>query len=172
MKKLLFALGLLIMVGACKKSSSSLSYKKTINGVWKITSIKYSGNLSIPFVGNSPINGVSKDLNFISFNRETKEELLAIDFKTDSLVLFGTNLGPQQIKLKDSGFFTESETAITLNTDAGGKTVTIDKASQSETSATWTTTAAVSLVISLPIGGQSFPVSTTLKLEMEAIKVH
>lgn len=153
---------------SCSKGQLS---KNTINGVWFIDSTQYNGSLSVPFLGGSNFTGVSLNRGYFSFNRETAEVFYDLTFETDSLKLGGQALGPLEVKLKESGSYTEDETAIHIVPAEGSAAFDITKTSSSATTGKWATKAVTKSKISVPfLGSLEIPANFNLVMNSKKAK--
>jgi hypothetical protein len=153
---------------SCSKGQLS---KSAINGVWFIDSTQYNGSLSVPFLGGSNFTGVSINRGYFSFNRETAEVFYDLTFETDSLKLAGQALGPLEVKLKESGTYTEDESAIHILPSEGSAAFDITKTSSTASSGKWTTKAVTKTKISIPfLGALEVPANFNLTLSSKKSK--
>lgn len=153
-------------LASCTKSTYS---KKTINGVWFVDSIAYNGSLNVPFGLGGRFSGEAKQRGYIAFIRETAEVFYDITFETDSLRVGNFAIGPLEVRMKESGTFTETDSLIHVIPAEGGAEFDIMKTNQILTEASWNTKAATKTKVSVPFLG-SIEVPANFDLVMKAKK--
>ena len=167
LKKSIF-IGMLAVVSlaSCTKSTYS---KKTINGVWFVDSIAYNGSLNVPFGLGGKFTGEAKERGYIAFIRETGEVFYDITFQTDSLKVGTFAINPLEVRLKESGTFTETDSLIHVIPGEGGAEFDIKKTNQILTEASWNTKTSTKTKVSVPFLG-SIEVPANFDLVMKAKK--
>jgi len=146
---ILTAFGVLALA-SCNKATYS---KKTINGVWFVDSISYNGSLNVPFGLGGKFTGEANQRGYITFIRETAEVFYDITFETDSLRVGNFALGPLEVRMKESGTFTETDSLIHVIPAEGGAEFDIKKTNQILTEASWNTKATTKTKVSVPFLG-------------------
>ncbi|MFY8132429.1 MAG: hypothetical protein ACOVOL_04280 [Bacteroidia bacterium] len=155
-----------VSLGACTKATYS---KKTINGVWFVDSIAYNGSLNVPFGLGGKFTGEAKQRGYIAFIRETAEVFYDITFETDSLRVGNFAIGPLEVRMKESGTFTETDSLIHVIPGEGGAEFDIMKTNQILTEASWNTKAVTKTKVSVPFLG-AIEVPANFDLVMKAKK--